>query len=123
MILLNKTARDELKAGHSKAKCEIFSTLFSLQFLHLSVSESPVTKRCALRNDRPTRKWAKKLFPNFVPYLKWRCFTGLYTNFSFSLNTEISFICFTHLSSDDHNFEKKGKNKCEKFTDFWGNLL
>ena len=77
VIFWNRIAREELKAGQSKAKCKIFSTLFWLQFIHLSVIESPVTKRCEFRNDLPTRKWAKNLFPIFVPYLKWQCLTGL----------------------------------------------
>ena len=63
-------ARKVLKAGQSKTKCETFSILFLLHFLHLSVSESPVTKRCKLRKDGPTRKWAKNLLPNCVSYLK-----------------------------------------------------
>ena len=94
--------------------------LILITVLHLSVSESPVTKRCELRKDLPTRKWAKNQFPIFVPYLKWRCLTGLYTTFKFSLKTKRSLWLLTSLLSDDHNLEKKGKNEFEKFTVVWG---
>ena len=37
VIFWNRIAREELKAGKSKAKCKILSTLFWLQLIYLSV--------------------------------------------------------------------------------------
>ena len=97
VILLNKIALKELKAGQSKAWCKIFSILFLFQFLHMSVLDSPLTKLWEFR--------IKNLFPAFVPFLKWRCLLGLKAYFKSSLKTfKKSRIRETkHLSSDAHS--------------------
>ena len=93
-----------------------------LHFEQRSESDNPVTNRCEFRNDRPSLKWDKYLFPNLDPYLKCLYFFGLKMLLRFSLKITISFWDLRSLPKVDHNFEKKGKNDLEKFTDLCKNL-
>ena len=86
---------------------DIFNLIFITIFTFIRIREP---RHKTMRIEELVNGLKKKLFPIF-PYLKWRCFPGLENNFSFALKTEIYFICFTHFSSDDHNFEKKEKKK------------